>query len=146
MRGATQCARCCKSCRKAQWQATDKLIQAHFRAQHDCVPQLKPGLACKWLVEETAWCVKGVDADGVAVIAGNHDGGLCWTPVQDVNCGKRPRTQTVTGILDAEERNTAQMQAVLTYQNALMHADAQLQREQRDTRRPRPARWRVASR
>ena len=125
IRGATQCARCCKSCRKAQWQATDKLIQAHFRHHHDCVPQLKPGIACTWLIEETAWCVKGLDADGVALVASIHDGGLCWTPVQDVMRGKRPRTNERTCVLDAAERNTAQLQAVTTYQNALMHVDAQ---------------------
>ncbi len=57
--GAVQCARCCKTCRKVQWLISAKQVVRHFRLYHEGNPQV---------VEETAWCVKGVNSEGVATI------------------------------------------------------------------------------
>lgn len=52
-----------------------------FWVHHSGVPQLNKGLfGSRWLVTETAWCVKGLDADGKALEAR----GLPWIPFEAV--------------------------------------------------------------
>jgi hypothetical protein len=125
--GARQCARCCKTCQKGQWQISDKQIGAHFRVSHAGVPQLQR-LERSWMVEETAWCVKGFDAEGVALTGHRRDGGTPWMPAQ---AAKRPR---VTTALTPEDQQAAQLAAARTYALALSQMSVLNDETQRATR------------
>ena len=125
--GARQCARCCKTCQKGQWQISDKQIGAHFRVCHVGVPQLQR-LDRSWLVEETAWCVKGFDAEGLAIIGHRRDGGAPWMPAQ---AAKRTR---VTTALRPEDQQAAQLAAARTYELALTQMSLLYDETQRATR------------
>jgi hypothetical protein len=116
--GAVQCARCCKTCRKGQWVVSAKQLAAHFRLYHEGIPQV---------VEETAWCVKGFNAEGVALIGHRRDGGASWVPAQDA---KRPRHAHPTAGLQPEDVQATQLAAARTYAIAL----TQVTKEQRATR------------
>ena len=125
--GARQCARCCKTCQKGQWQISDKQIGAHFRVCHVGVPQLQR-LDRSWLVEETAWCVKGFDAEGLAIIGHRRDGGAPWMPAQ---AAKRTR---VTTALRPDDQEAAQLAAARTYELALTQMSLLHDETQRATR------------
>lgn len=125
--GARQCARCCKTCQKGQWQISDKQIGAHFRVCHVGVPQLQR-LERFWLVEETAWCVKGFDAEGVAIIGHRRDGGTPWMPAQAAK-----RTRVTTPLLP-EDQQAAQLAAARTYEQALTQMSLLNDETQRATR------------
>lgn len=107
MQGAVQCARVCTSCRSKQWQANDKLIACHFRVHHSNVPQLQHGrYGSRWLVTETAWCVKGVDAEGKPIEAP----GLPWVPVElsVTSKAKRRRSENVDADVVAAQQEAAE--------------------------------------
>lgn len=123
--GALQCARCCKTCRKGQWQISDKQIAAHFRLFHDGIPQLSRA-ARAWAVEETAWCVKGFDAQGIALIGHRRDGGAPWMPAQTA---KRQRPGP-----EHDDLQAAQLQAARSYARALTQMTLQNDETQRTTR------------
>jgi hypothetical protein len=130
MQGAVQCARVCNVCKSKQWQADDKQIAKHFWAHHSGVPQLNEGVGgSRWLVAETAWCIKGLDADGKALQAR----GLPWIPFDAaMTKAKRRRvTLSVNGDEVAAQQDTAsrsfedaqaQLQAASTYFTAQQHA------------------------
>jgi hypothetical protein len=87
----------------------------HFRLYHEGIPQV---------VEETAWCVKGFNAEGVA-ISGHR--GASWVPAQ---AAKRPRHARPTAVLQPEDVQATQLSAARTYALAL----TQVSQEQRTTR------------
>ena len=127
--GAVQCARCCNSCKKGQWHVSDKQIAAHFRLFHGGVPQLRR-VGRDWVVEETAWCVKGFNAAGVALIGHRRDGGASWVPAQ---AAKRPRPTTAQ-LLQPEEEQAAQLAAARAYALALTQMSQNDEEKQRLTR------------
>ena len=130
MLGCVQCARVCNTCKSKQWQADDRQIAKHFWAHHSGVPQLNEGLfGSRWLVTETAWCVKGLDGDGKALEAR----GLPWIPFDAVMTKSKRRrvTLSVDGVEVAAQQDAAsrsyedaraQLEAASTYFTAQQHA------------------------
>ena len=130
MLGAVQCARVCNTCKSKQWQADDRQIAKHFRTHHSGVPQLNEGhFGSRWLVTETAWCVKGLDGDGKALEAR----GLPWIPFDAVMTKSKRRrvTLSVDGVEVAAQQDAAsrsyedaraQLEAASTYFTAQQHA------------------------
>jgi hypothetical protein len=117
MLGAVQCARVCTSCRTTQWQRGDKQIFNHYLHHHCNVPHLKRGPTGRsWMVQETAWCVQGVDAEGTPF----QVQGLPWMPVElrQTISRKRPRPDANPGA------EAAQQEAARAYADALMRNQA----------------------